>query len=131
MSEETDNKPPRVRRASASKLPSAVDALVDDPDLRAQVISLLEHATAVKVVQSELAEEEDQIKQELAAVCETYKLPGLRFGLNCFEYYGYKVRETLSKEALLNLGVPAETIAAAYKAGKPYLSTKIDPFDQL
>lgn len=128
MATETEStKAPRLRSASNSKIPLA--SKIDDPETFRESVALLQEATDLKVKTSELAEREIEIKEQLAAVCEAYSLPGIRHGLNCFEYYGYTTRQTLSKERLLALGVSAELIAAAYVESKPYLNTKINPFD--
>lgn len=117
----------RLHSASHSKLPLA--SVIEDNDTFKRVVKLLRDGTINKVKQSELKEKEEEIKNELAAICEAYGIAGVRYGLDAFEYYGWKTRETLSKERLLALGVSAETIAAAYQTSAPYLMTKIDPFD--
>ena len=128
MAKEPKEKPaPRLRSASNSTIPIA--SVISDPETFREAVAMLREATANKVAQSELKERETAIKENLAAICEAYDLKGIRHGLDCFEYYGYSTRQTLSKERLLALGVPAETIDAAYAAGEPYLNTKINPFD--
>jgi len=124
---EQDDKRPRLRSAGNSKLPLA--SVIPDEETFQRAIQLLRDGTANKVEQSRLIEIESDIKAELAAICEAYSLPGFRHGLNMFEYQGWKTRTTLSKEKLLELGVSAEQIAGAYVEGKPFLMTKIDPFD--
>lgn len=127
MNEDNNSGGRRLRRASTSTIPKA--NIIDDLDTFKRVVKLLREGTKVKVAQSQAAEREREIKEELAAICEAYGLSGLRHGLDEFEYYGWKTRSALSKERLLALGVPAETIASAYVESAPFLSTKIDPFD--
>lgn len=127
MENEQDDKRPRLRSAANSKLPLA--SVIPDEETFQRAIQLMQQGTTNKVTQSALKEQEDDIKAELAVICEAYSLPGFRHGLNMFEYQGWKTRTTLSKEKLLELGVSAEQIAGAYVEGKPYLMTKIDPFD--
>jgi len=117
----------RLRSASNSKYPLA--SVIDDPDTFKRAIHLLKECTINKVKQSELKEQEDELKTELAAICSAYNLPGIRHGLDCFEYFGWKTKQTLSKERLLALGVTAEQIAQAYVDSDPFLMTKITPFD--
>jgi len=121
----------RIRRAANSKFKSVTEAFEDNPEMTVRSIDLLKSVTQKKIEVSRLGEEIDEATAELAAICEAYSLDGLRYGLNCFEYYGWKTRKTLSKERLLELGVPAETIEAAYAESKPFLSTKVNPFDAL
>jgi hypothetical protein len=119
----------RLRRAKNSKLPIA--SVIEDPEIFREVVSLLKESTDNKVKISEIEERQGAISERLAAICEVYNLPGIRHGLNAFEYHGWTTRKTLSKERLLFLGVSAETIDAAYVDSKPFLSTKIVPFDVL
>lgn len=127
MSEEKTETRPRIRSAGNSKIPLC--SVIDDPEMFREVVQLLKESTTVKVKQSELADCEDEIRDRLAAICEAYELPGVRHGRDCFEYYGWQTRKTMSKERLLALGVSAEIIDAAYVEGKPFLSSKINPFD--
>lgn len=129
MSEPTNGESkPRLRSAANSKLPIA--SVIPDTDQFREAIRLVERATAIKVEMDELKEELDGLIEQMAAICEVFHLEhGFKYGLFMFEYHGWKTRDTLSKEKLLELGVPADTIAKAYTTSKPYLSTKIDPFD--
>jgi len=120
-------KAPRLRSASNSKIPLA--SKISDQDTFEEAVAMLQTATNLKVKISELEEEAAELKESLAAICEAYSLPGIRHGLNCFEYYGYTTRKTLSKERLLALGVTAEQIAESYVDSKPFLNAKINPFD--
>ena len=127
MSDDNNNSK-RLRSAGNSTLPIA--SIIPDQDQFREAVKLVTRATKIKVQMDELKEELDGCVEQLAAICEVFNLTkGFRHGLFMFEYHGYRTRDTLSKEKLLELGVPAETIAQAYTTSKPFLSTKIDPFD--
>jgi hypothetical protein len=126
MAGKTETKP-RMTVASNSKLP--ICSVIDDPDTFRQCVALLQRATDATVKESEAREEKQEVSEQLAAICEAYQLPGVRHGLNKFEYYGWQTRKTLSSKKLLALGVSAEIIEQAYEDSKPFLSTRINPFD--
>jgi hypothetical protein len=117
----------RIYSAAKSNLPIA--SVIDDPETFKRAVALLRKATANKVKKSEIEESDEQVRAELAAICEAYSLKGLKHGLAGFEYHGYATRKTLSKELLLARGVSAEDIEASYKEGDPFLSAKVVVFD--
>jgi hypothetical protein len=119
---------PRMMVASHSKLPT-VDVAVDDTEIQQRCRVLLEQATKARVKESEAREEIEKAGGELAEICEAYGLKGFRDGLNKFEYFGWQTRKTLSAQRLLALGVAADVIKQAYQESKPFLSTRIAPFD--
>lgn len=121
----------RIRRATNSKYRAATDAFEGDPEMLMEAVDLLKTITQEKVQISALTDSLAENQGRLAAICEAYSLDGVRHGLNCFEYHGWQTRKTLSRERLLELGVSAEIIEAAYTESKPYLSTRIVPFDTL
>jgi hypothetical protein len=122
-----EEKRPRFTSASNSKLPLA--SKIPDRDIFNRAVILLKRNTELKAKISEAEEELGSNKEELSAVCEAFNLKGIKYGLDGFSYEGYITRQTLSKERLLALGVPAETIAEAYVEGHPFLSTKVLRFD--
>jgi hypothetical protein len=127
---ETESEPtkaPRFTSAANSKLPLA--SVIDDTETMRHAVKLLKEGVANSAKQSELKERESEIREELAAICHAYELTGFKHGLCGFEYHGYQTRQTLSKERLLALGVPADTIAQAYSEGKPFLSSRLLAFD--
>jgi hypothetical protein len=117
----------RIRRASNSKLPQASE--IEDRDIRERVKELLKRSTVTAMKISESRELLEQLESEMGAICEAYDLKGFRHGLHCYEYYGWHTRKTLSKVKLLELGVSAEIIEAAYTESKPYIMQKVNPFD--
>jgi hypothetical protein len=128
MPEETESsKAPRLRSAANSKLP--LTSVIDDGDTMRRATKLLKEGVANSAKQSKLKERESEIREELAAICAAYDLPGFKHGLCGFEYHGYTTRQVLSKERLLALGVSADTIAQAYSEGKPYLNSRLLAFD--
>ena len=119
----------RIVSASNSKLPRA-SAAIDDGDTMREATGLLKKLVNVKTRISELEEEERDMRDRLAAICQAYDLTaGFRHGMAGFEYHGYTTRKTLNKELLLAAGVSAQTIAESYKEGEPYLSCKVVVFD--
>jgi hypothetical protein len=122
-----DKKPPRMRVASNSTLPIA--SVIDDPETFRRAVALLAKGSAAVYAIRDAEKDKDEASSELATICEAYSLKGIRHGLNAFEYHGYTARQTLSRERLLALGVPAETIAKAMVEGKPFLSARLAPFD--
>ncbi len=124
---ETADKKPRLLSAAGSNLPSV--AVISDNETFRRAVKLLKEGILVKAKQSELEERAAEIRDELAAISEAYQLKGMKYGLAGFEYHGYVTRKSLSKERLLALGVPADTIDQAFVEGNPYLSTKLIVFD--
>lgn len=122
----TDEKK-RYTSASNSRLPLA--SVIPDTEMMKRAVALLNEDMQLKTSISAMEERTDEIKDELAAICQAYDLKGFRHGLNGFEYHGYATRKTLSKEKLLALGVSAETIDRATVDGQPYLFVRVVRFD--
>ena len=117
----------RFLSASRSSLPLCSE--IPDSDTVKEVGSLLKEANDLRVKISEAQERVDEIKNQLAALCEAYGLEkGFRYGMIGYEYHGFVSRKTLDKEKLATL-VPADVIDSCYVEGKQFLSAKLIAFD--
>lgn len=116
----------KLTKASNSKLPQLSE--LPDEDAQARAKRLLREASKLKMEISEREERVTAIRDELAAICEGYSLPGFKYGLAGFEYHGYTTRRTLSKEKLA-VHVAADIIDKCYDESKPFLSSKFVVFD--
>lgn len=116
----------RFTSASNSKLPLCSE--IPDSDVVRRVAELMKSGNAERTRISEAEERLDEIKNELAAICEAYEIKGFRHGLNGFEYHGWTSRKTFSKEKAVKL-VPADVIDRCYEDGKQFLSVRLVAFD--
>lgn len=118
----------RYLSASNSSLPLC--SVIPDSDTVKRVGVILKEAVKLKVRISEAEEKLEEIKNEMAALCEVYPeaAKGVRFGMCGFEYHGYVTRKALNKEKLATL-VPADVIDQCYVDGTPFLSCKVIAFD--
>jgi hypothetical protein len=120
----------KIRQASKSSLPEAVNLL--DDDIFSELFLKLQRARALRAEISEREEELKEIQEELALTCVGYGMDkGFRAGLIGYEYHGWITRKTLNKELLLENGVTADQIEASYKDSAPFLSAKFIDFDVL
>lgn len=117
----------KLRSAQRSTLP--IISIIEDKETFDHALKLLKGASSLNVKKSEIESRLEEIKLELAAICEAFDLKGFRHGLKGFEYHGYTTRKTLNNELLVAAGVPAKTIAECYKESAPFLSAKIVAFD--
>lgn len=120
----------RLTSASNSRLP--LPSVLSAPEMQ-DAISNLRELTDVRVKISELAERQEELEMQLAAVCDLYNLPGLRYGKSYFEFMGWKARKNLNREALVALlteyAVPIERLGECYKPGKEFLQKRSGVFD--
>ena len=117
----------RFLSASKSSLPLCSE--IPDTDTVKHVSKLMREGNALRARISEDDERLTEIKNELSAICEAYRLDkGFRHGMNGFEYHGYTSRKTFNKEKAATL-IPADVIDQCFTEGTPYLSVKLIAFD--
>lgn len=119
---------PKQRLTSASKSKLPVVSEIPDTDTMQHAVRLMREASGLRAKVSEAEDRLDEIRGELAAICEGYGMAGFKHGLNGFEYHGYQTRRTLSKEKLVQV-VAADVIDSCYEESKPFLSSKFVSFD--
>lgn len=91
---------------------------------KARVTQLLMEGHALYKASKEAEERLKEIKSELSQVQILNDLPGLRHGALCFIASERSGRSTLSKEKLIDNGVPPELIAECTVSGQPYLQAE-------
>ena len=107
-------------RLEFKKLPSVNDL---EAEKRKQVIDLLETLDQIVAQKGVLAIREDDLKDELERLQKELGKTGFRHGWLCFTSQPVAGRRTLDTMMLMEAGVPAATINACYKTGKP--STRV------
>lgn len=103
-------------RLEYKKLPSVNDL---EAAKRKQVIELLETLDQIITQKNTLAIHEDDLKDELERLQKELGQTGFRHGWLCFTSQPVAGRKTLDTMMLMEAGVPATTINACYKVGKP------------
>ncbi len=85
-----------------------------------QTISLLEEGWRLEQEIKEKAARLDQIKAALQVTCNEYNIGGVKNNGIAFTTTWVKGRRTLSREKLLENGVPPQVISDSYTMGEGY-----------
>lgn len=82
---------------------------------------LLEELDSIRQLKETYASREDELKRRLEDIQSEHELCGLRYGQLAYCARSNEGRRTLNKIKLIELGVSAQVVEAAYKRGDPYI----------
>lgn len=93
---------------------------------KAKVTQLLLEGHQLRTVLQEAEERLKEIKSELSTIQLLNELPGLRYNQYCFMAVERNGRASLSKEKLIDNGVPPEVIAASMTQGSSFVEMRLE-----